>query len=39
MDKYFDVFVYVANWGSNRLMIRIPRRFLDVEARLTIRRR
>ena len=31
MDKYFDVFVYVANWGSNQLMIRIPRRFLDVE--------
>jgi len=24
MDRYFDAFVYVANWGTNRLMIRIP---------------
>jgi hypothetical protein len=32
MDKYFDAFVYVANWGTHRLMFRIPRKFLDVEA-------
>ncbi len=32
MDRYFDAFVYVANWGTRRLMFRIPRRFLDVEA-------
>ncbi len=32
MDRYFDAFVYVANWGTHRLMFRIPRRFLDVEA-------
>jgi hypothetical protein len=32
MEGYFDAFVYVANWGTNRLMLRIPRRFLDVEA-------
>jgi hypothetical protein len=31
MDRYFDAFVYVANWGTHRLMFRIPRRFLDVE--------
>ena len=31
MDQYFDAFVYVANWGVNRLVFRIPRRFLDVE--------
>ena len=31
MDRYFDAFVYVANWGTHRLMLRIPRRFLDVE--------
>src|SRR5262249_45040217 len=32
MERYFDAFVYVANWGTNRLMLRIPRRFLEVEA-------
>ena len=32
MDRYFDAFVYVANWGTHRLMFRIPRRFLDAEA-------
>ncbi|MGH7136447.1 MAG: hypothetical protein ACREHD_11960 [Pirellulales bacterium] len=24
MEKYFDIFVYVANWGTHRLMIRVP---------------
>ena len=32
MERYFDAFVYVANWGTNRLMFRLPRRFVDVEA-------
>ena len=32
MDVYFDAFVYVANWGTNRFMLRIPRRFLDIKA-------
>ena len=32
MDRYFDAFLYVANWGTHRLMFRIPRRFLDAEA-------
>ncbi len=32
MDRYFDAFVYVANWGTHRFMLRIPVRFLDVEA-------
>jgi hypothetical protein len=31
MDRYFDAFVYVANWGTHRLMFRIPRKFLDVD--------
>jgi hypothetical protein len=31
MDRYFDAFVYVANWGTHRLMFRIPLGFLDVE--------
>jgi hypothetical protein len=25
MKKYFDAFVYVANWGTHRFMIRVPR--------------
>jgi hypothetical protein len=32
MDRYFDAFVYVANWGTHRFMLRIPLRFLNVEA-------
>ena len=31
MERYFDAFVYVANWGTRRLMFRIPRRFLDAD--------
>lgn len=31
MDRYFDAFVYVANRVTHRLMLRIPRRVLDVE--------
>ena len=31
MDRYFDAFVYVANWGTRRLMFRIPEVFLDAE--------
>jgi hypothetical protein len=32
MKLYFDAFVHVANWGTHRLMLRIPRRLFDVEA-------
>jgi hypothetical protein len=32
MWKYFDAFVYVANWGTHRLMLRLPRALIDVEA-------
>jgi hypothetical protein len=31
MEKYFDAFVYVANWGTSRLMLRLPGRLLDRE--------
>ncbi len=31
MEKYFDAFVYVANWGTHRFMLRVPRRFLDTK--------
>jgi hypothetical protein len=29
MMRYFDAFVYVANWGTHRFMVRLPRRLLD----------
>src|SRR3954469_20884102 len=28
MQRYFDAFVYVANWGTNWCMLRLPRRLL-----------
>jgi hypothetical protein len=30
MEKYFDAFLYVANWGTHWLMLRFPRRVLDL---------
>jgi hypothetical protein len=29
MERYFDAHVYVANWGTRRLMLRLPRRLFD----------
>src|SRR3982751_120321 len=29
MERYFDAFLYFANWGTHRLMLRIPRHALD----------
>ena len=29
MERWFDLHLYVANWGTRRLIIRLPRRFLD----------
>ena len=31
MEKYFDAFLYFANWGTRILMLRVPRRLVDVE--------
>ena len=31
VERYFDAFVYVANWGTNRFMLRLPRRVLAPE--------
>ena len=31
MERYFNAFVYVANWGTHRFMLRLPRRLLDLE--------
>ena len=31
LQRYFDVFVYVANWGTHRLGLRIPNDALDLK--------
>ena len=31
MEKYFDAFLYVANWGTRVLKLRLPSRLLDLE--------
>lgn len=32
MEKYFDAHVYVANWGSQHLLLRLPRGIVDEKA-------
>jgi len=32
MEKYFDAFVYVANWGTREFMLRLPEETLDRRA-------
>jgi hypothetical protein len=32
MEKWFDLFIYWANWGSRTVMWRVPRRHLDPKA-------
>jgi hypothetical protein len=29
MEKSFDAFLYVANWGTHRFMLRLPKRLFD----------
>lgn len=31
MEKYFDAFCYLANWGTRWLMLRIPKKLLNPE--------
>jgi hypothetical protein len=31
VERYFDAFLYLANWGTRRLMLRLPRGVLDPE--------
>ncbi len=31
MERYFDAFLYLANWGTRRVMFRLPRGVLDLE--------
>ena len=29
LEKYFDVFLYVANWGTREFYLRLPQEFVD----------
>jgi hypothetical protein len=31
MERYFDAFLYLANWGSRQLMLRVPAGTLDAD--------
>jgi len=31
MERYFDAFLYLANWGTRQVMFRLPRGVLDAE--------
>lgn len=31
MGKYFDAFLYVANWGTRWFMLRVPRKLIDID--------
>ena len=31
MERYFDAFLYLANWGNRLIMIRLPSSLLDLE--------
>jgi len=31
LERYFDAFLYEANWGTRELMFRLPKRLLDAE--------
>ncbi len=31
MEKHFDAFLYVANWGTRWFMLRVPRKLIDID--------
>ncbi len=31
VEQYFDVFLYVANWGTRRFMLKVPRNLVAVD--------
>ena len=31
MERYFDAFLYLANWGTCLIMIRLPSSLLDLQ--------
>src|SRR5215216_5841788 len=32
LERYFDLFLYVANWGTRWFAVKLPRRVLDLKA-------
>jgi len=32
LEKYFDAFLYVANWGTRKLYLRLPQELVDYKA-------
>jgi hypothetical protein len=32
LKRHFDLFLYLANWGSRRLALRLPKRLVDLDA-------
>lgn len=32
VETYFDIMLYLANWGTKRLMMRFPKELVDQEA-------
>ena len=33
VERYFDAFLYVANWGTHWFMLKVPRHLIDVDLR------
>ncbi|RWX43932.1 hypothetical protein H206_03336 [Candidatus Electrothrix aarhusensis] len=31
VEKYFDAFLYVSNWGTHQLFLKIPRKLIDLD--------
>jgi hypothetical protein len=31
MERYYDAHLYLANWGTRRIMLRLPRGLLDLD--------
>ncbi|MEV0051019.1 hypothetical protein AB0H34_11045 [Saccharopolyspora shandongensis] len=31
MERYYDAHLYLANWGTRRIMLRLPRKLLDLD--------
>src|SRR3954463_7437533 len=31
MERYYDAHLYLANWGTHRVMLRLPRTLLDLD--------
>ncbi|NDY72236.1 hypothetical protein DO021_00020 [Desulfobacter hydrogenophilus] len=31
VEKYFDAFLYITNWGTHQFMLKIPRKLIDLD--------